>query len=152
MEPRIVEKEAFWVMGVGVRGNPMQLDYGDIWGRQFGPFAPALMGLSTDGACYGVYFGTGEQGIVDMIAGVAVAADAPVVEGLVKRELPASTYAVFECRMAEIGQTWGYIEGQWKPASEYEGNPEGGCFELFTTGDNSPNAPVVIYTAVRKKG
>ena len=152
MEPKIVEKEAFWVMGVGVRGNPMQLDYGDIWGRQFGPVAQTLMALSTDGSFYGAYFGTGEEGVVDMVAGVAVRPDAQAVEGLAKRELPASTYAVFECTMAEIGQTWGHIEGQWKPASEYEGNPEGGCFELFSGDDNSPNAPVVIYTAVRKKG
>lgn len=152
MEPRIADKEAFSVMGVGVRGNPMQLDYQDIWGRQFARVAPALEALSTEPGYHGVYFGTDGEGTVDVIAGAAVAADAQPVEGAIKRRVPASTYAVFECTLATVGQTRGYIEGQWKHEAGYEGNPGCGCVEHFAPGCQGPDAPVVIYTAVRKNG
>ncbi len=54
--------------------------------------------------------------------------------------------------MATIGQTWGYIGGQWKHAAVYEGSPGPGCFEYFAPGCQGPDAPVLIYTAARKKG
>ena len=152
MEPTFVDKPAFAVLGVLNSGDPTALDYGDIWGRQFASRAMDIGPVATERNAYGVYFATEQEGVVEMVAGMAVAIGQEPLEGLVVREVPAAAYAVFECTMAQIGPTWQAIEGEWLPASDCEWDQAGACFELFppeSTG--APNSPLTIYLPVVKK-
>ena len=153
MEAKIVNREAFKVMGVLVRANPKDADYGDIWEKQFMPSHDRISPLSTDKAYYCVYFETGEEGMADIMAGMAVGEVASISEGLVVREVPAARYAVFECTMKTIGKTWEYIFKDWLPASQYEADAPLPGFEYFPPdAERAGDFPVSIYVPVREKG
>lgn len=152
MQPQVATREAFAVMGVATRGNPSALDYNDIWCRRFEEVHERLKPLRTEDAYYGVYFGTGGPGVVEMIAGVAVASGGTPLEGTVLRELGAATYLVFPCTMGTIGQTWQAIE-EWLPGSAYNWDDTSACFERFP-GDteDQPDAPLSVFVPVLPKG
>ena len=152
MEPTFVDKPAFAVLGVLNSGDPTALDYGDIWGRQFASRAMDIGPAATERNAYGVYFATEQEGVVEMVAGMAVAVGQEPLEGLVVREVPAATYAVFGCTMAEIGATWQAIEGEWAPTADYEIDHSAACFELFPPeATGAPDSKLTIYVAVVKK-
>jgi len=152
MQPTFVDKPGFAVMGVLNSGDPATLDYGDIWGNQFASRAMDIGPLATEKNAYGVYFATAQEGIVDMVAGMPVAIGTEALEGLVVREVPATTYALFPCKMAQISETWKAIEDEWLPSSEYEWDQSGACFELFPPeSTDAPDSPLTIYVAVKKK-
>jgi len=149
MEPRIVKKDGFKVIGVSARGNPQAIDYSDIWGREFMARYAELSALSSDGDYYGVYFDTDEAGIVDFIAGIAAAPDAEAPEGLAARDVPGATFAVFDGTMSTIGATWEMIMSQWLPQSAYEYDASKVSFEFFAADmGEGPDAPMMIYVPV----
>jgi predicted transcriptional regulator YdeE len=148
----MVEREAFTVMGLTFRGRPSSLDYADIWCNQFGKVEERLRALSVDKAYYGLYCQTGEEGVVDMVAGMAVPPGEEPSAGLVKREVPSATYAVFGCTMGTIGQTWRAIGADWLPTSGYEWDPAGVCFECFPPdSEDKPDSPLSIFVPVVKR-
>jgi predicted transcriptional regulator YdeE len=153
MQPDFINREAFSVMGILNRIDPMTADYQAIWGGQFGPVHDQVKAQSTDQGCYGVYFATDEPGMADMLAGMAVGAVADVPEGLVLREVPTATYAVFECAMDALGPTWAAIYEEWLPASDqYEEDETKACLEYFPPGAEDGRAPVLIHVPVKNKG
>ncbi len=149
MEPAISSKESFHVMGVAARGNPMTMDYEDIWTNQFMRHQDHVASVSTRPECYGVYFETDEENIVDMVAGMAVPAGTEAPEGLVVREVPAATCAVFDCTLSTIAQTWGQIMGQWLPGSGYAFDTPKPAVEIYPPGPCDMNAGVQICVPVR---
>ena len=152
VEATIVSKPTFAVMGVLNSGGPTALDYGDIWGSQFASRAMGIGAAATERDAYGVYFATEQEGVVEMVAGMPVPLGTEAPEGLVVREVPAATYALFPCKMADIGATWKAIEDEWQPTSDHEWDEAGASFELFppeSTG--APDSPLTIYVAVKRK-
>jgi len=149
-EPQFVDREAFWVLGIGERIEPMSADYNALWQRYEARVAEAHA-TSGDAGCYGVYFPCEEAGRVDFIAGAAVTSEAPVAEGLVKREVPAAHYAVFECRVSSIGATWGRIFGAWLPASGYQADHSAPSFEYFPPAEERDH-PCLIFQPVVAAG
>ena len=119
MTPRIASRAATTIIGVAMVGNPKATDFHAFWEEQFMPREAELKPLSVDGAYYEAFFCAGDPEQVEIVAGMAVAPDATVPGGLVKRELAATTYAVFDCTVGTIGATWAVIE-QWLDTSEYE--------------------------------
>ena len=150
LQPSFTTREAFWVLGIQERANPMQIDYTAFWGRFQERFAE-IEPLATGPDGYGVYFPTGEEEVVDVFGGIAVPAGTEAPEGLVLREVPAAEYAVFECTMQTIGPTWGAIFGEWAPASEYDVDHTLPAFEQFPPGCHEGTEPVRIFVPVRKK-
>lgn len=94
MEPRIVYREAFNVLGLQERFTPNSEDHEGIWER-FMAHHERIKALSADG---------GEA--IDYLAGMAVADVVEVPDGLTLREIPASRYAVFECTVQTIDDTY----------------------------------------------
>jgi len=150
LQPTMEHRDAFWVLGIQERADPMQVDYGAFWAR-FKARAAEVQPLATEPAGYGVYFPTDEEGLVDVFGGMAVAGNVTAPAGLVLREVPAAEYAVFECTMREIGALWGAIFGEWLPTSGYEHDPSKPCFEHFRPGCHEGTVPVRIFLSVRKK-
>jgi len=151
MEPKIVRKDAFTVIGVPARGNPMTMDYRDIWENRFMKVHDQVKPLSAEDAYFGAYFATEEENVVDMIAGVAAADDAQAPEGLAARELPAADYAVFECKLAGIAETWQAIMAQWLPASGYAYDPSKAAFEQYPSDCQGPDSDVSIFVPVKPR-
>ncbi|MBM3477013.1 MAG: GyrI-like domain-containing protein [Armatimonadetes bacterium] len=150
LQPSFTDRDAFWVLGIQERANPMQVDYPAFWAR-FEQRLADVQPLATGPDGYGVYFPIGEPDVVDVFGGVAVLPGAAAPEGLVLREVPGGQYAVFECTMQAIGQTWGTICGEWAPASDYDVDHTKPCFEHFPPGCHEGTEPVRIFVPVRRK-
>jgi len=151
MTARVVERSALTVMGIELRINPMAADWSDIWRNKYEPRLPEIEPFATDEACLGLYFGTGEAGMVDFVAGRPIKGVTVVPEGLVLREVPGATEAVFECTMETIGATWHAIFRDWLPASEYVADEGLPCYERFAPGCHEGTVPVTIHVPVKKK-
>jgi predicted transcriptional regulator YdeE len=153
MKFSIVERDAFSVMGFVTRVTPAQENadtYEGIW-KQFESYDVNMKPLSIDRRYYGVSFPTEQKGVTDYLAGMMVADDAkPFDKQLVVRKVPAARYAVFQCNIYTIDQTYQYIFSQWLPNSHYEITPAMGSFEQYPP-KNWENRPVFIYIPIIKK-
>ena len=154
MKFNIVERDAFTVMGFVTRVTPAQENadtYEGIW-KQFEPYDANMKPFSIDRRYYGVSFPTEQKGVTDYLAGMMVADDAkPFDKQLVVRKVPAARYAVFQCNIYTIDQTYQYIFSQWLANSRYEINPASCSFEQYPPKDWE-NRPVFIHIPVSKKG
>ena len=103
---------------------------------------------SVDSKYYGVSFGAAQDGSFDYLAGMAVGRVEETPAGVQVREVPAATYAVFACVVQSIGQTYGYIFGEWRSTSGYEMDPTKFAFEQYPPAAET-NAPVLIHIPIR---
>jgi predicted transcriptional regulator YdeE len=152
MGPTLCERKSFAVMGTSTRMSMAEEtgeNYAKIW-SDFEQYNEQLKQLSIDGKYYGVTFPTQQQNIIDYVTAMAVPdRSEPLNEGLVVRTVPAAQYAVFECPVEKIGQTYQYIMGQWLPASPYRINPSAASFEEYPP--EGQNLPVCIYIPVTER-
>ena len=125
MDAEMVQLADRQIMGYEARIEPMSADYPALWSQGFDPHGDAVRTLATEPGYYGVYYGTGEPGIVNFVAGMIVGPDAAPVEGLVVRSLPGGDYAADEARPG---------------------------FEFYPPEAMRPDAPVAIYLAVKPVG
>jgi len=152
MEPKIVKRDSFIVAGVLNRIKPEEDNeerYGAIW-KEFEVIHPRIKGLSVDKAYYGVSFSAREGTGVDYIAGMAVSDPTIVPENLEKREVPKARYAVFECPLTEIGETYRYAFAEWLPRSSWVFNTAVPVFEQYPPmGEESE--PVRVHIPIKPK-
>jgi len=119
MQAEIVQRQDTQILGIMARINPMDADYGELWGQRFTRYQQVVEALAVESGYYGVYYATDEPEMADFVAGMMVGQVADVPEGLTLRAVPGGTYGAFDCTLSTIGQTWGNIYSQWLPASEY---------------------------------
>ena len=151
MEAKIIEREAMTLLGTTARINPMGADYMALW-AEFGKRATQVSALAVGQDAYAAYFGSDEPGKADFVAGMAVPDDASAPEGLVRRVVPAGTYAEFQCMMATISRTWGAIYETWLPQSDWaedETRPSLECYGADMS--HSATGKVIIQVPVVKK-
>ncbi|MDM7916550.1 MAG: GyrI-like domain-containing protein [Candidatus Eisenbacteria bacterium] len=159
MSMEIVQRAAAQVVGIAARIDPTKADYGELWGKRFAPREEEVRSLTGAQGCCGIYYGTGEPGQVDFVAGMldtrpsqaAAGGAVALANDLVRREVPGGQYAHFRCTLATIGSTWHRIYGQELPGSDYaedEGRP---CLEEYPPDARGPDTPVSIYVPIRPK-
>ena len=152
MEPKIIERDGFAVSGTLNRISPEKEsieNYRMIW-ESFETYRAQVMPHSTDMAYYGVSFATGEEGVIDYIAGMAVEDNYDVSEGLSMRRIPAARYAVFECSVTDIGKTYNYIFREWLPKAPYEFNGSAPAFEMYPP-ESEDQSRASIYIPIKEK-
>jgi len=152
MEPEIVKRDAFVVMGIAERVTPAEEDpttYERIW-RRFEGFQDQIKQYSVDQAYYGVSFATDEEGVIDYVAGMAVGKVEAIPEGLVIREIPAARCAVFECPVEHIGETYRYIFADWFPKSPYVVDEVAASFERYPP-MGEEGVPIQIHIPVTER-
>lgn len=116
MSPTFEQRDAFWLLGVQHRVDMSTGSdtYRSIWDQDFMAHHDELMPLSTTGWYYGAsYEADSGDACWDYLAAMPVPPDIEPPAGLVLREVPAGRYARFACTVATIGETYGYIHGQW---------------------------------------
>ena len=150
MEPTFVDRKAFTVMGVQERFTQETEDFEGIW-KRYMAYHDQIHPLSTDGAHYGVCFGTEDAEAMDYLAGMAVPAGTPCPEGLVIRDLPAARDAVFECTVKTIHDTYEFIHQTWIASSPYVFDHPTPDFEQYPPGTESGASPVFIHVPVRAR-
>ena len=150
MEPEIIELEAFTVLGLMERFTSETEDFEGIW-KRFMQYHDQIHALSTDKAYYGANFGTEDERQMEYLAGMAVEGGESIPKGLTLREVPASRYAVFECTVKTISDTYDWIFGEWLPTALYgrpgEGSPKAD-FERYPPYTDSGDTPVLLYIAL----
>ena len=139
MEERITSKPAFTVVGLKYHGKNENEEIPQLW-QKMGPRFSEITDVLDEEVCYGVCHnldeGTGE---FDYLAVLEVSGDGEVPDGMVRWEIPEQTYAVFECTLPTIGQTFDYIHKTWFPQSNYKRAP-GPELERYDE-DFDPNNP-----------
>ncbi len=146
LEPRIVERESFTVVGVGAAGQLGEFKYGEIWEKQYMPMDALLKSYSIDGGSYGLTFGEGDHLVY--LAGVAVAKLPELPTGTRMFEVPAAKYAVFECVMSTMTATVQEAYGQWFFASGFELDPRAVGFEYYLPYNGVGEMRVEIFIPV----
>ena len=150
MEPKIVRREAFVVMGVVGHFRSAAENFGPLW-NEYMTFHEQIEPLSVGEGHYGVYLGADHTKPIDYLAGMAVQDAAGAPGGVEVREVPAALYAVFECSFQAIGPTYGHIWDEWLQSSAYEQDTSKPGFDYFPPGTTDGDSPMEIWFPVKKR-
>jgi AraC family transcriptional regulator len=102
VEPKIVSKPAFTVVGLLYRGKNEHGEISQMWEKLL-PRADEIRDQVTPHLSYGVLDHFDRQtGEFDYVAGFGVERGAQLPEGMVRWDVPAQTYAVFPCTLPMI--------------------------------------------------
>lgn len=157
MEPRIVTKEAFTVVGIPFKGQISSGPYedgqnnneiGKAW-DEFNARAGEVRHIS--GPAIGLCFGMPNDEQPWYIAGMEVSEAGDVPPGMMAMAVSSQKYAVFKCTLPTLGQTYGYIMEQWQPNSGYQ-RGDGPDFELYDEEfvvDHQIDSPMYVYWPIK---
>ena len=125
MEPKIMTKPGFTMMGLRYFGKNEKGEVSDLW-QAFNQQVAALGGLpyETGEAAIGLCItpeNAAPEGAFEYVAGFPVSQVGDIPEGFVVREVPEHTYAVFAHKgdLAGLEKTHEYIYEVWLPQSDY---------------------------------
>jgi predicted transcriptional regulator YdeE/DNA-binding transcriptional MerR regulator len=151
MEPNIITKPAFTVVGMRYFGKNENGEIPALWDR-LNPRWHEFKNQADD-AAYGVCTDMNDEGLFEYVAGIAVTDASHVPEGMVVRQVPEATYAVFETTLRGIRQVYDYAMNTWLPQSAYEwaNSPD---FELYDDSFDPANpeeSTLYVYIPIRSK-
>ena len=150
MEPKIVSREAFQVMGVVGHFSSAAENFGPLW-DDYMVFHDQIESPSAGEGHYGVYLSADHSKPLDYLAGMAVQGVEGAPEGVEVREVPTALYAVFECSFQDIGSTYGHIWGEWLASSGYEQDVSKMGFDHFPPGMAEGDSQMEIWFPVKRK-
>ncbi|MEZ4646033.1 MAG: GyrI-like domain-containing protein [Chloroflexota bacterium] len=151
MEPKIVTKPAFAIVGMKYHGENKGNEIPQLW-NEFMQHTTAIEHVVNPEMCYGACANLDEAtGEFDYLAAFEVSANTAVPAGMARWDVPANTYAVFSCTLPTIQAAFANIYNTWLPNSAYERAP-GPEFELYdeTFDPQDPNSTFYIYVPVQK--
>jgi AraC family transcriptional regulator len=150
MEPRIVDRPEFTVVGMHVRGKNETNEIPRMW-QDLGPRVQEIKNMVPANAAYGISANmdpaTGE---FDYVAGFEVSLADDVPPGMVSWTVPAGTYAVFRCSLPTLGETFQHAYQTWIPQAGYQpvGGPDVEVYdEHFDPQD--PNSEFDVYIPIQ---
>jgi AraC family transcriptional regulator len=149
MEIKIVEREAFTIVGLKYRGKNENNEIPQMW-QVLGPRTPEIKQMTGEQVAYGVCANMDmETHEFDYIAGFRVNSAEEVPEGMVAFEVPGARYAVFTTTLPKIGETFQNAYHTWLPGAGHQpsGGPELELYdERFDPQD--PNSEFEVYIPV----
>lgn len=150
MEPKIVERAAFTVVGMHYRGKNEKDEIPQMW-QALGPRFEEIQHIANPDAAYGISANMDQStGEFDYIAGFEVDRVESVPEGMIRWEVPGGTYAVFTCTLPSLGETFMHTYRTWMPQAGYQ--PTGGPdFELYDErfDPQDPDSTFDVYIPIR---
>jgi AraC family transcriptional regulator len=151
MQPKIISKPAFTVVGMKYRGKNQHNEISQLW-RKFGPHMHEVRNVRAADLAYGVMDNYDEnKGDFDYVAALEVENATEVSEGMTALIVPAQTYAVFPCTLNTIRQTYDTIYQSWMPASGYQ-RATGPEFELYDEhfDPNDSSSGMFVYIPIER--
>lgn len=151
MELQIVNKPDLTFVGLKYHGKPQSDDIPQLWNRFMARFGE-LRHVTEHGISYGVSDNFDEStGEFDYVAAVRVSSAENVPDDMIVVQIPAQSYAVFSCTLANLGETYQQIYGTWLPQSGYRraSAPE---FEVYGEdfNPNDPNSQFSVFIPIVK--
>jgi AraC family transcriptional regulator len=120
MEPKIVSKEAFSVVGISIRAHVEKHDIPRLWGT-LGSRVCEIQHLVQPGVAYGLTTSFDpETGEFDYVAGFGVEQVGHLPEDMGSWDVPAATYAAFTCTLPTMPEMYKHAYETWLPASGYQ--------------------------------
>lgn len=153
MQPQIINKPAFTVVGMQIRTTPMNPEIPHLWDH-FGPRIDEVANIAEAYVSYGLMGNYAENmASFDYMAGVSVTSVGALPAGMTTWDVPAYTYAVFDATIPTMGEVFDYIYNSWLAASGYH-QTVSLTFERYGEDFNphDPNSAVNIYIPVEKVG
>lgn len=153
MEPKIVRKSSFQIIGMQFRGNNDNNACPKLWDKFAKRIADVKPFTTSPITAFGVCSNCDmENNIFDYTVGLEVKDSSRVPADMVSLEIPAQEYAVFECTLPTLMVVLDEIDKKWLPKSDYlrTAGPE---FELYDA-DFDPEIPeskMYLYIPVVKK-
>ena len=151
MEPKIVTKPAFTVVGMKYFGKNENSEIPKMWG-EFNPRFGEVQHKVDPDVCYGVCGDLDESGNFRYVAGFEVAKADGLPAGMESWPIPEHQYAVFPCTLQTIHEAYQLAHETWLPGSEYKRSaaPD---FELYdeTFDPNDPASILYVYIPIEKK-
>ncbi len=147
LNPRIVDRHSFNIVGVTAAGQPGEINYADVWAKQYAPLEPVLRPLSFDNGSCGASLTI--KNLTTYLAGVAVADGTAVPNGLEQHVIPAARYAVFDCTLASMAATVQEVYGQWFHATGMQPDDAAIGFEYYLPNAGSGEVGVEIYIPIK---
>ena len=148
MQPNIVNRPAFTVVGMKYHGNNQHNEIPQLWGT-FGPHMHEIKHLVHPEVFYGVMGNYVEAtGEFDYVAAREVTSATEIVKGMTVVNIPTQTYAVFPCTLKTLKKTFDVIESSL-PTSGYH-RVDGPEFELYDESfeAGNENSPMFLYVPV----
>jgi AraC family transcriptional regulator len=152
MQPKIVNRPAFTVVGLKYHGDNHHNEIPQLWGT-FGPHIHEIRHLVHPEVFYGVMGNyVDATGEFDYVAAREVSDATEVAKGMTVVNIPARTYAVFPCTLNTMRQTFAMIDSTWLPTSGYQ-RLDGPEFELYDESfeAGNDNSPMFLYVPVEAK-
>jgi AraC family transcriptional regulator len=149
MEPKIVHKDGFTVIGLKYHGKNENGEVPQLWGV-LGPRSDEVANVVKGNVAYGISANMDETGDFDYVAGYEVSGTENVPEDMVCFEVPSGKYAVFTTTLPKIGETFQYAYHTWLPQSDYQ--PAGGPdFELYGEhfDPRDPKSDFEVYISIQ---
>ena len=154
MEPKIVNRPAFKVIGLSYVGKNEHGEIGQMW-RRFNQRAHEIKSINDKeafGLCFSTVEGGAKPGEFEYVAGFEVAGKENLPDGMVYREVPAYKYAVFthHGKLDKLGETYQYIYNTGLAQAGLKVHPDKFDMEVyaedFKLGDD--NSKFYIYVAI----
>lgn len=127
MEPKIVTKPAFTVVGLMYHGKNENNDISQVWGK-LNPRHEEIQHRA--GPAYGVCGEMEDNGRFHYLAGFEVTEAAKLPADMEKWDVPEQQYAIFPCSLKTIHETYHTIFETWLPQSGYT-RADGPDFEYY---------------------
>ena len=150
MEPKIVKRAAFTVVGMKYHGKNENNEIPQLWG-EFGPRMGEIKQMANRHVAYGVCDNFDESSSeFDYIAGFEVASTAEIPEGMVSWDIPEGKYAVFTCTLPTLGETYQHASHTWLPQSGYQ-RALGPELELYDESfdPRDPSSEMEVYIPIK---
>ena len=149
MEPKIVTKPAFTVVGMKYRGENKNNEIAQIW-QEFIPRMKEIKHTSNDEVSYGVCSDLEDIDVFEYVAGMEVDSAAEIPEGMVSWGVPEQKYAVFACTLATLHAAYEHAFQTWLPQSGYQ-RGDSYDFELYdtTSDEEEENLELSIYIPIK---
>ena len=107
---QIVERPVMTVVGMLLRGKPMNPAIGMLWDK-FGPRMDSVPQVVHPAVAYGICDNMDpETNEFDYVAAVEVEPGGPVPEGMVRWEVAGGLYALVPTTIPTIGDAWGMAQ------------------------------------------
>ena len=155
MEPKIVTKTEFKVVGMRYYGDNRNNEIKALWDRFFPKIQDIEHRVNPEisyGVCYPAEDET-ENSEFEYIAAVEVNDFGEVPEGMIGKTVPARKYAVFTHKgsVDRISETYKYIYGTWQPKSDCElvKSPDFEYYDARFDPDNQEASELDIYIPIQ---
>ena len=149
MKPdKIIALDRFLTVGMPYLGKNEHNEISQLWG-EFMAHIGEIKRMSQPYGSYGICT-PNSAGLVDYLAAVPVTNLDDVPAGMVGKEVPAQTYAVFEANgLKDIPKVYGGILNEWLPSSGYAPG-DGPDFEYYPPTWQNPESLMYIYYPIKK--